>query len=74
LYAIELGWPSGGEAIIHALGIAVGGQKIESVDLLGSDTKLQFQQKLDGLHIQLPAQDPGKYAYAFRVRFEGTTE
>jgi alpha-L-fucosidase len=74
LYAIELGWPSGGEAVIHALGTAVGGQKIESVDLLGSDTKLQFQQQPDGLHIQLPTQDPGKYAYAFRVRFEGTTE
>jgi alpha-L-fucosidase len=73
LYAIELGWPSGGEAVIHALGTSVGDQRIESVDLLGSDAKLQFQQQPDGLHIQLPAQDPGKYAYAFRVWFEGMT-
>jgi hypothetical protein len=29
--------------------------------------KLRFQQQTDGLHIQLPAQAPGKYAYAFRV-------
>jgi alpha-L-fucosidase len=72
LYAIELGWPSGGEAVIHALGNSVGGQRIQSVDLLGSDTKLLFQQRADGLHIQLGAQGPGKYAYAFRVRFEGT--
>jgi len=74
LYAIELGWPSSGEAIIHILGSSVGGQKIESVGLLGSDAKLQFEQKADGLHIHLPLQFPGKYAYAFRVRFEGTMQ
>jgi len=74
LYAIELGWPVSGEAVIHALGSAVGGQKIESVGLLGFDAKLQFQQQADGLHIHLPAQDPGKYAYAFRIRFEGAAQ
>jgi len=35
--------------------------------LLGSAGKLTFEQKTDGLHIQLPAQSPGKYAYAFRI-------
>jgi alpha-L-fucosidase len=74
LYAIELGWPVSGEAVIHALGSAVSGQKIESVSLLGFDAKLQFQQQADGLHIHLPAQDPGKYAYAFRIRFEGVAQ
>lgn len=74
LYAIELGWPVSGEAVIHALGSAVGGQKIESVSLLGFDAKLQFQQQADGLHIHLPAQDPGKYAYAFRIQFEGAAQ
>jgi alpha-L-fucosidase len=74
VYAIELGWPSGGEAVIHALGTSVGEQKIASVDLLGSDSKLQFEQQPDGLHIRLPGQEPGKYAYAFRVRFEGAAQ
>jgi alpha-L-fucosidase len=74
LYAIELGWPVSGEAVIHALGSAVGGQKIESVSLLGFDAKLQFQQQADGLHIHLPAQDTGKYAYAFRIQFEGAAQ
>ena len=74
LYAIELGWPVSGEAVIHALGSAVSGQKIESVSLLGFDAKLQFQQQADGLHIHLPAQDPGKYAYAFRIQFEGAAQ
>ena len=73
LYAIELGWPSGGQAVIHSLGAnALGaGQKIVSVAMLGSDGVLHFQQQADGLHIQLPTQAPGKYAYAFRISLEG---
>jgi alpha-L-fucosidase len=71
LYAIELGWPTGGEAVIHSLErTSLNGQKIASVVLLGSDAKLTFQQQSDGLRIQLPAQAPSKYAYAFRVAFE----
>jgi alpha-L-fucosidase len=69
LYAIELGWPASGEAVIQTLGSVVGGRKIKSITLLGADAKLQFRQEPDGLHIQLPAQAPGKYAYAFRVGF-----
>ena len=68
LYAIELGWPAGGEAVIHSLGTtALGSQKVMSVALLGSDDQIQSRQEADGLHIQLPTQAPGKYAYAFRV-------
>ena len=73
LYAIELGWPASGEAVIQTLGPAVGAQRIDSVALLGSDAKLQFRQQPDGLHIRLPAQAPGKYAYAFRVVFGNAT-
>ncbi len=70
LYAIELGWPSGAEATIQSLGsVALPNQEIESVALLGSDSKLQFEQQPDALHIQLPAQAPGKYAFAFRITF-----
>jgi alpha-L-fucosidase len=75
LYAIELGWPSGSETVIHSLGSsALKRQKIASVVLLGSDARLTFQQQPDGLRIQLPAQAPGKYAYAFRVTFEGVRQ
>jgi alpha-L-fucosidase len=70
LYAIELGWPSNREAVIHSLDTAVGHAKIASVVLLGSDAKLPFQQREDGLHIQLPEQMAGKYAYSFRILFE----
>ncbi len=44
LYALELGWSSSGEAFIHALGSdALGGRKIKSVTLLGSDAELHAQ-------------------------------
>lgn len=69
LYAIELGWASGGEAVIHSLGSFE--RKVGSVSLLGSDAKLVSEQKSDGLHIHVPAQAPGKYAYAFSISFEG---
>jgi alpha-L-fucosidase len=54
--------------VIHSLGTtALGSQNVVSVVLLGSEDQIQSHQAPDGLHIQLPAQPPGKYAYAFRV-------
>jgi alpha-L-fucosidase len=73
LYAIELGWPSSAEAVIRSLGRnAPSSQEIVSVALLGSPAKLQFEQQSDALHIHLPAEDPGKYAYVFRILLAGT--
>jgi alpha-L-fucosidase len=70
LYAIELAWPRGREAVIHSLGTASAEvQTVASVELLGSDAKLAFNQRADGLHLQLPASAPGKYAYSFRIHF-----
>jgi len=75
LNAIELGWPSGGEAVIHTLGSAAAvlgsGAKIDSVALLGYQSALHFEQRADGLHIQLPAQAPENYAYVFRIVING---
>ena len=45
----------------------LGAEKIGSVELLGSDAKIGFEAREDGLHIQLPETSPGKYAYAFRI-------
>jgi alpha-L-fucosidase len=72
LYAIELGWPSSDNTVIHSLGTTpLKGQQIASVALLGSAEKPSFQQQPDGLHIHLPAQARGKYAFAFRIEFSG---
>ena len=69
LYAIGLAWPPNGEGVIRSLARSVGSERVLSVALLGSDTKLQFDQRSDGLHVQLPGQAPAKYAYALRVTF-----
>ncbi len=70
LYAIELGWPADREAVIHSLGAAVGQSKVASVALLGSHSKVAFEQREDGLHVHLPEQAPCKYAYSFLIKFE----
>jgi alpha-L-fucosidase len=69
LYAIEMGWPTGGEAVIKTLRAETGRESVQSITLLGSSGQLIFEQKPDGLHIKLPAQDPGKYAYAYKIDF-----
>ena len=69
LYAIGLGWPVKGEIVIHALALTAGAERVKSVGLLGSDAKLQFDQRTDGLHVQMPPQAPAKYAYALRITF-----
>ena len=70
LYAIGLAWPANGEAVIHSLAQIVGSERVKSVMLMGSDTKLQFNQRADGLHVQLPAQAPAKYAYVIGITFD----
>jgi len=70
LYAIGLAWPGTGEALIHSLALTLGGKRVQSVSLVGSETKVQFSQGPDGLRVVLPNLAPPKYAYALRVRFE----
>jgi alpha-L-fucosidase len=70
LYAIGLGWPTNGEAVIHSLASTAGTEHVRSVILLGSDAKLQFEQRADGLRVRLPDQAPAKYAYALRIVFD----
>jgi len=69
LYAIGLKWPTNEEIVIHALGQTLGTRPVQSITLLGSDAKLQFEQRSDGLHVHLPAQPPVKYAYVLRMTF-----
>ena len=69
LYAIGLAWPATGQAVIRSLAPTVGSKHVQSVALLGSDAKLQFDQRADGLHLQLPSEPSTKYAYAVRVTF-----
>ena len=71
LYAIEMAWPKGGEALIHSLpnGIA-GSSRVGSVTLLDTGKSLNFTQKEDGLHISVPSEAPGTLAFAYRIDFK----
>ena len=42
---------------------------MRGVALLGSDAKLRFEQRPDGLHVRLLGEPPAKYAYVLRVTF-----
>ncbi len=68
LYAFVMGWPEF-EAVIGPLGTnnqyRIG--KIQNVELLGFDGKLQWAQNDSGLRIILPEQKPCDYAVAFKV-------
>ena len=70
LYAIALGWPGNRELVIHSVGRGTEGEEpVQLVELLGSGRKLTFEQSPEALHIRLPENAPGKYAYSFRIRF-----
>jgi hypothetical protein len=41
--------------------------QITSVDLIGSNAKLDWRQTKEALEITLPATAPGKYAHVYRI-------
>jgi len=69
LFAIGLAWPTNGETVIKSLAPTLGSEPVRGVTLLGSDGNLQFEQRQDGLHVQLSGRPPAKYAYVLRVTF-----
>ncbi len=64
LYAIELGWPADGHALIRSITPAL---KVRSVTLLATGKPVRFTQDAQGLHLDLPAQPSGVHAYAYRI-------
>ena len=68
LYAIEMAWPTNGKAVIHTL--STDRVKIGSVVLLATGEAIPFQQKADGLHLQLPLEPRGKLAYAYKITLQ----
>ncbi|MEA1675850.1 alpha-L-fucosidase [Nitrospirillum sp. BR 11163] len=66
LYAIEMGWPEEGKAIIHAL---PAGEPVKAVTLLdgGAGQALVFHQDEDGLHLVVSKRAPGDHAFVYRI-------
>ncbi len=75
LYAIALTWPENGKLTIKSLasGSLLTKREIKTVQLLGSPAKLKWRRTSGGLTIELPAQKPGDYAFAFKISPIGRT-
>lgn len=68
LYAIVLGKPVSGKVNITSLGEkAPHARAVNSVQLLGNNTRLAFSRKPDGLEIVLPEALPESAALVFRI-------
>jgi alpha-L-fucosidase len=72
VYAIGMGCPaegSGGSAIIHALGSEkeAKGLNIDSIELVGSNEKITYQQSSDALRVTLPASAKCSIAYVLKI-------
>jgi alpha-L-fucosidase len=69
LYAIALEKPSD-KLVIKALGKASQREKIQSIRLLGSNDKIDWNQALEQLEISVPRELSGKHAWAFKIELE----
>jgi alpha-L-fucosidase len=70
LYAIAMGWPGEKGSLIKTLANSspqLAGQKVSAVSLLGSHSKLNWQQTNEGLKIETPAQQPENKAIVFKI-------
>jgi alpha-L-fucosidase len=69
LYAIACGWPESGALTIKSLASSSSSARgrVTDVHLLGHNGSLEWKQDEKGVTIQLPAQKPGEYAYAFKI-------
>lgn len=68
LYAIALNQPAG-ELVIQSLRVdsPIQAEQIKRISLLGGEGTLNWQQDMTGLHITLPDEIPGRYAFAFKI-------
>ena len=70
LYAVALDRPSAPDVLIKSLGTRnrlIGKSEIAHISLLGSDAKLSWQHDDEGLRVSLPPENPGAFAYAFKI-------
>ncbi len=69
LYAIALGWPQSGKLTIKSLaeGSPQGELKVSDVQLLGSTAQLKWTRDNQGLNLELPRVNTGRYAYVFKI-------
>ena len=68
LYAIALAWPENGQLTIKSLAQGLPNDiNVKTIQLLGSNAPVKWTRDGSGLHLQLPAQKTGEYAYVFKL-------
>ncbi|SFN70728.1 alpha-L-fucosidase [Sphingomonas sp. OK281] len=69
LYAFALGWPADGKILIRALreGSEHHPRAIARVEMLGSNTKVDWTRTRNGLEITTSGPPPSRHAVAFRI-------
>jgi alpha-L-fucosidase len=69
LYAMLLGWPDDGKAVIRTLGTREGkaAGEITGITMLGNTGALEFKRTDEGLIVTLPAAKPCQYAFTLKI-------
>lgn len=71
LYVIVLDWPGANE-VVTVENITLTNMRmkpVKAVSLLGYAGEINWEQHPDGLKITMPEEDPGEFAYAFKLEF-----
>jgi len=69
LYAIALAWPENGKLVVTslAMGVPEAAAEVRSVELLGTDAKVEWRQTASGREVTLPAKSPCDYAVTLKI-------
>ena len=69
LYAVLLGWPEKGEALVQSLGsdLRLYNREIGAVRMLGSSAELKWSRTGRGLKVRLPEDKPCAHAWVLRI-------
>jgi alpha-L-fucosidase len=71
LYAICMSWPEA-EVLVKTLGKkGLADKTITGIRMLGSNEKIDWQQTDEGLKLSVPREKPGKFAFVYRIDFNG---
>jgi alpha-L-fucosidase len=69
-YAIVLNWDDAGVWVKSLDKNAIGDAKIQNVQLLGSNEKIDWKQTDKGLKLSFPETKPCEFAYSFKITFD----
>jgi alpha-L-fucosidase len=71
LYAFVLDWPGNGKSvtIMNITEMNTRVKAVKNVSLLGFNGEIKWEQHPDGLIITMPDENPGEYAYTFKITF-----